>query len=235
MLVKFLGRTDFCAWHTVCLEILDVFYPKFHLTAFAISFVDGFGWIVPVLRDNEPYIGSLGAYLDLGYDALLMFPTLCLVVQLEIPTYHNIVFTVRAMEFLQSLLGHSADGHNHWHPHNHREFDLHADRPFPHMNDEQDIVSCHRESGGPSWKEECLSRSEQAASHHWRTCLEHWSPPWFSCLKQVLAKKIMFFVAQLNYLLYSLHIEAVCITLIFSTLKVLLFLELHKKYSFFFC
>lgn len=44
----------------------------------------------------------------------------------------------------------------------------------------------------------------------------------------------MFFVAQLNYLLYSLHIEAVCITLIFSTLKVLLFLELHKKYSFFF-
>ena len=29
--------------------------------------------------------------------------------------------------------------------------------------------------------------------------------------------------------------EAVCITLIFSTLKVLLFLELHKKYSFFFC
>ena len=92
------------AWHTVCLEILDVFYPKFHLTAFAISFVDGFGWIVPVLRDNEPYIGSLGAYLDLGYDALLMFPTLCLVVQLEIPTYHNIVFTVRAMEFLQSLL-----------------------------------------------------------------------------------------------------------------------------------
>ena len=33
-----------------------------------------------------------------------MFPTLCLVVQLEIPTYHNIVFTVRAMEFLQSLL-----------------------------------------------------------------------------------------------------------------------------------
>ena len=45
----------------------------------------------------------------------------------------------------------------------------------------------------------------------------------------------MFFVAQLNYLLYFLHIEAVCITLIFSTLKVLLFLELHKKYSFFFC
>ena len=31
-----------------------------------------------------------------------------------------------------------------------------------------------------------------------------------------------------------LHIEAVCITLIFSTLNVLLFLELHKKYSFFF-
>ena len=44
----------------------------------------------------------------------------------------------------------------------------------------------------------------------------------------------MFFVAQLNYLLYFLHMEAVCITLIFSTLKVLLFLELHKKYSFFF-
>ena len=32
-----------------------------------------------------------------------------------------------------------------------------------------------------------------------------------------------------------LHMEAVCITLIFSTLRVLLFLELHKKYSFFFC
>ena len=44
----------------------------------------------------------------------------------------------------------------------------------------------------------------------------------------------MFFVAQLNYLLYSLHIEAVCINLILNTLKLILFLELHKKYSFFF-
>lgn len=32
-----------------------------------------------------------------------------------------------------------------------------------------------------------------------------------------------------------LHIEAVCINLILNTLKLILFLELHKKYSFFFC
>ena len=39
----------------------------------------------------------------------------------------------------------------------------------------------------------------------------------------------MFFVAQLNYLLYSLHIEAVCINLILNTLKLILFLELHQE------
>ena len=32
-----------------------------------------------------------------------------------------------------------------------------------------------------------------------------------------------------------LHIEAVCINLILNTLKLILFLELHKKYNFFFC
>lgn len=129
---------------------------------------------------------------------------------------------------------HRAAGHNHWRPHSRRESDLHADRPSPHMNDEQGTAFCHQGSGGPSWKEECLSRSEQAANHHWRICPGHWKSTLIFLPKAGSGKENNVFCCPTELFVVFLHIEAVCINLILNTLKLILFLELHKKYSFFF-
>lgn len=58
---------------------------------------------------------------------------------------------------------HRAAGHNHWRPHSRRESDLHADRPSPHMNDEQGTVFCHQGSG-VSILEGRVSFEERASS-----------------------------------------------------------------------
>ena len=60
--------------HAVCLEILQVLYPQFHLTTSAIAPVDGLRCVVPVLGHHKSYVGPFRTDLYLGNDALRVFP-----------------------------------------------------------------------------------------------------------------------------------------------------------------
>ena len=62
------------ARHAVCIEVLQVLYPQFHLAMPAVSPVNGLRPVVPVLGHEESNIRTLSRHLYLGDDSLFVFP-----------------------------------------------------------------------------------------------------------------------------------------------------------------
>lgn len=61
------------ARHAVSLEVLQVFYPQFHFTTSAVTFVDGLNWIVPIAGDDKTDIGPFGWHFNLCYNTCACF------------------------------------------------------------------------------------------------------------------------------------------------------------------
>ena len=74
---------------SACLEVLQILYPKLHLTSLAIVPVNRLGCVVPVAGHNKADVGSHGTHLYLHDDSLRIFPRLGLVIKLIIPPDKN--------------------------------------------------------------------------------------------------------------------------------------------------